>query len=71
MQMVRKQQFLLTRRQKVTFKEVKLVDGISAETAVKTVTEELDVNKVLHVSLGWKKSVAVWEVAFKKRKWET
>ena len=50
---------------KGAFEEVKLVDGISAETAVKTVTEELDVTKVLHVRLGMEEVGAVWEVAFK------
>lgn len=48
-----------------TFDEVKLADGITAEEAVKAVTEELAVDKVLHAKLGMEEVGAVWEVAFK------
>ena len=37
----------------------------TADEAVQTVEEELDVNKVLHVSLGMEEVGPVWEVAFK------
>lgn len=47
------------------FKEVKLIDGISAEKAVANVKKELDVKKVLHVKLGLEEEGPVWEVAFK------
>ena len=47
------------------FEEVRLADGITAETAVETVNEELEVSKVLHAKLGIEEVGAVWEVAFK------
>ncbi|WP_318617371.1 DUF5590 domain-containing protein [Sporosarcina sp. YIM B06819] len=46
------------------FEEVKLADGISAEKAVANVKEELQVKKVLHVTLGLEAEGPVWEVAF-------
>jgi uncharacterized protein YpmB len=47
------------------FKEVKLADGITAETAVENVRHEHDVKKILHVKLGMEDAGPVWEVAFK------
>lgn len=47
------------------FQEVKLADGISAEKAVANVKQELDVKKVLHVTLGVEEEGPVWEVVFK------
>lgn len=46
------------------FEEVKLADGISAEQAVANVKKELDVKKILHVTLGLEVEGPVWEVAF-------
>lgn len=46
------------------FEEVKLADGISAEQAVANVTQELNVKKILHVTLGIEVEGPVWEVAF-------
>ncbi|NYF24529.1 DUF5590 domain-containing protein [Sporosarcina sp. JAI121] len=47
------------------YKEVKLSEGISAKKAVANVKKELDVKKVLHVTLGLEEEGPVWEVAFK------
>ncbi len=47
------------------FGTVKLEDGITSKQAVSTVKEELDVKKVLHVTLGVEEAGPVWEVAFK------
>lgn len=47
------------------FGTVKIADGITAEEAVATVKEELDVQKILHVALGVEEAGPVWEVAFK------
>lgn len=47
------------------FTEVRLVDGITADQAIETVKKELDVKKVLHVTLGIEEEGPVWEVAFK------
>ncbi|MBE1554139.1 DUF5590 domain-containing protein [Sporosarcina limicola] len=47
------------------FKEVKLADGITAEKAVENVKQELNVKKILHVTLGMEEEGPVWEVAFK------
>lgn len=47
------------------FGTVKIEDGITANQAVSTVKEELDVKKVLHVALGVEEAGPVWEVAFK------
>ncbi|MFS0576766.1 hypothetical protein AB1K83_14090 [Sporosarcina sp. 179-K 3D1 HS] len=46
------------------YKEVKLAEGISADTAIETVKKELDVKKVLHTALGMEEIGPVWEVAF-------
>ncbi|MHA6259662.1 DUF5590 domain-containing protein [Sporosarcina sp. CAU 1771] len=48
-----------------TYEQVKLTDGITSETAVKAVKEELAVDTILHVKLGMEEVGAVWEVAFK------
>ncbi|WP_342509900.1 DUF5590 domain-containing protein [Sporosarcina sp. FSL K6-2383] len=46
------------------FEEVKLKDGITAEQAIANVKQELQVNKILHVTLGLEVEGPVWEVAF-------
>lgn len=46
------------------FEEVKLADGISAERAIANVKQELNVKKILHVTLGLEAEGPVWEVAF-------
>ena len=43
---------------------MKLADGISAEQAVANVKQELNVKKILHVTLGLEVEGPVWEVAF-------
>lgn len=47
------------------YKEVKLSEGITAEKAIANVKEELDVKKILHVTLGIEGDNPVWEVVFK------
>lgn len=47
------------------FKEVSLADGITKEVAAENVKKELDVKRILHVSLGFEDDDVVWEVAFK------
>ncbi len=47
------------------YKKVKLSDGITADEAVEAVKTELDVEKVLHVTLGMEEEGPVWEVSFK------
>ena len=47
------------------FKEVSLADGITKETAAENVKKELEVKRILHVSLGLEDEGTVWEVAFK------
>ncbi|MFJ7933474.1 DUF5590 domain-containing protein [Sporosarcina sp. NPDC096371] len=51
-------------RSEKNFEEVKLADGISAEKAIANVKQELNVKKVLHVTLGLEVEGPVWEVAF-------
>lgn len=46
------------------YKSVKIADGITADEAIKTVKEELTVDKVLHVTLGIEEDSPVWEVVF-------
>ncbi|WP_203246485.1 cell wall elongation regulator TseB-like domain-containing protein [Sporosarcina beigongshangi] len=46
------------------FEEVKLADGVTAEKAIANVKQELQVNKILHVTLGLEVEGPVWEVAF-------
>lgn len=45
--------------------EVAMKDGIEAHAAIKTVKAELQVEKILHVTLGLEEGHPVWEVAFK------
>lgn len=45
--------------------EVALKDGIDAQAAIETVKAELQVDKILHVVLGFEEGHPVWEVAFK------
>lgn len=47
------------------YKKVKLSEGITAKEAVLAVDSELDIEKVLHVSLGMEEEGPVWEVAFR------
>lgn len=55
----------VTESEKGDYKEVLLSDGISADNAVATVKKEMEVQKVLHVTLGMETEGPVWEVAFK------
>lgn len=50
---------------KADYKEVKLKDGITAEKAEQMVRDEVNMGKVLHVSLGIEEEGPVWEVVFK------
>ncbi|WP_342512192.1 DUF5590 domain-containing protein [Sporosarcina sp. FSL K6-1522] len=46
------------------YEEVMLADGITADRAIKTVKQELNVGKVLHARLGMEEENPVWEIAF-------
>lgn len=50
-----------------TYSEVKLKDGLTAKQAEQLVKEEMQVDKLLHVSLGIEEEGPVWEVAFKNK----
>lgn len=47
------------------YEEVKLTAGITAKEAEKLVREELQVDKILSISLGIEEESPVWEVVFK------
>lgn len=47
------------------YAEVVLADGITAKNALDIVKKELDVQKVMHVSLGVVDEDPMWEIAFK------
>ncbi|KXH81993.1 DUF5590 domain-containing protein [Sporosarcina sp. HYO08] len=47
------------------YDEVLLADGITAKKALDVVKKELDVQKVMHVSLGVMEEDPMWEIAFK------
>lgn len=49
---------------KGNYESVKLADGITADEAIKTVKKELDVKKLLHVTLGLEEGNPVWEVVY-------
>jgi len=46
------------------YESVKLADGITAEEAITVVREELQIEDVLHVTLGFEEKEPVWEVVF-------
>lgn len=54
----------VTDKKQERYEEIKLQDGITANEAKAIVQAELEVEKVLHVSLGIEAEGPVWEVAF-------
>lgn len=49
------------------YKEVRLKDGIDKKKAEQLVRDGMEVDKILHVSLGIEEIGPVWEVAFKNK----